>query len=175
MAALQQVLWQYLPKFAHDREVWLLTYQESHWQVLLQDATASSRRPTELFEALAARTCSLEAPPQGHDNGISTEEDVCFPMTVAGGTPVGVLGVRNIPELSPEERKALGAAAALTAIAVRNVQLLLASREHSMRDGLTGWFNRAHAMEALEVELRRAERGRSPVSVVMFDVDHSNW
>ena len=170
--ALQQVLWQYLPKFAHDREVWLLTYQENHWHVLLQDATASSRRPTEVFEALAAQTCSLEGPAHGHENGISAENDVCFPMTVAGGTPVGVLGIRNAPELSPEERKALGAAAALTAIAVRNVQLLLASREHSMRDGLTGWFNRAYALEALELELRRAKRARSPVSVVMFDVDH---
>ena len=172
VAALQQVLWQYLPKFARDREVWLLRYQESHWQVLLQDATASRPRPTEVLEALAAQTCSHDAPVEGEENGISTKDDVCFPMMVAGGTPVGVLGIRNSPELSPEERKALGAAAALTAIAVRNVQLLLASREHSMRDGLTGWFNRAHALEALELELRRAKRARSPVSVVMFDVDH---
>jgi diguanylate cyclase (GGDEF)-like protein len=170
--ALQQVLWQYLPKFANDREVWLLTYQENHWQILLQDATVSRRRSADVFEALAARTCSLEALAHGHENGISTEDDVCFPMTVAGSTPVGVLGIRNIPELAPEERKALGAAAALTAIAVRNVQLLLASREHSMRDGLTGWFNRAYALEALEAELRRAKRVRAPVSVVMFDVDH---
>ena len=170
--ALQQVLWQYLPKFAHEREVWLLTYQENQWQVLLQDATAPKRRSTEMFEALAARTCSLEARADGYENGISTEEDICFPMMVGGGTPVGVLGIRSVPALSPEQRKALGAAAALTAIAVRNVQLLLASREHSMRDGLTGWFNRAYALEALEGELRRAKRAGCPVSVVMFDVDH---
>lgn len=140
--------------------------------MLLQDATAPNPRSTDTFEALAARTCSLEALSRGHESGISTEDDVCFPMTVAGGTPVGVLGIRNAPALSSEDRKALGAAAALTAIAVRNVQLLLASREHSMRDGLTGWFNRAYALEAIEVELRRAKRGRSPVSIVMFDVDH---
>ena len=45
-------------------------------------------------------------------------------------------------------------------------------REHGLRDGLTGCFNRAHAIETLQVELRRAQRAQSPVSVVMLDLDH---
>jgi diguanylate cyclase (GGDEF)-like protein len=56
-------------------------------------------------------------------------------------------------------------------IAVRNVQLMSKSREESVRDGLTRWFNRRHGMELLQNELRRAARsGRHP-SVLMFDLD----
>ncbi|MDX6673719.1 MAG: hypothetical protein QOH11_1137, partial [Solirubrobacteraceae bacterium] len=39
-------------------------------------------------------------------------------------------------------------------------------------DGLTGCFNRTHGIEMTETELRRARRARTPVSVIMFDLDH---
>jgi diguanylate cyclase (GGDEF)-like protein len=40
-----------------------------------------------------------------------------------------------------------------------------------VRDGLTGCFNRAHAVETLNMELQRARRAGRPLSVVMFDMD----
>ena len=36
---------------------------------------------------------------------------------------------------------------------------------------MTGCFNRAHAIETLKAELRRAQRGRTPLSMIMFDID----
>jgi diguanylate cyclase (GGDEF)-like protein len=53
---------------------------------------------------------------------------------------------------------------------------LLAARE-SLRyaasyDHLTGLMNRKEVMEALERELARAKRDRSPVTIAMIDVDH---
>jgi two-component system, cell cycle response regulator len=55
-------------------------------------------------------------------------------------------------------------------------QQLVAAREalrtQAIRDPLTGLFNRRYMGEALERELRRAEHGGQPVSLVMLDVDH---
>ena len=45
-------------------------------------------------------------------------------------------------------------------------------RENSLRDGLTGCFNRTHAIEVIDTELRRARRSQAPVSLIMFDIDH---
>jgi diguanylate cyclase (GGDEF)-like protein len=43
--------------------------------------------------------------------------------------------------------------------------------ENSRQDALTGCFNRTHALETLEGELRRARRSRTPFSLLMFDLD----
>ncbi len=43
--------------------------------------------------------------------------------------------------------------------------------ELSVRDGLTGLFNRRHFDGALETELRRAARDKKPISLLMIDVD----
>jgi diguanylate cyclase (GGDEF)-like protein len=59
----------------------------------------------------------------------------------------------------------------LLAIATRNVQLLTQTRESSVRDQLTGCFNRAYAIESLGSELQRSRRTGRPLSVMMFDVD----
>src|SRR5262249_8889448 len=67
--------------------------------------------------------------------------------------------------------RGLGAAVSLLAIAIRNVQLLTQTRESSVRDQLTGCFNRAYAIESLGSELQRSRRTGRPLSVMMFDVD----
>jgi diguanylate cyclase (GGDEF)-like protein/PAS domain S-box-containing protein len=45
-------------------------------------------------------------------------------------------------------------------------------QEQAIRDGLTGLYNRRFVEEACTRELARAEREGSPVSLVMFDLDH---
>jgi len=45
-------------------------------------------------------------------------------------------------------------------------------QEQATRDPLTGLHNRRYLAEELDRELSRAGRGRLPVSVIMFDVDH---
>ncbi|HEY6617677.1 MAG TPA: GGDEF domain-containing protein, partial [Vicinamibacterales bacterium] len=39
-------------------------------------------------------------------------------------------------------------------------------------DGLTGCFNRAHALEVLDAEIRRARRSKLPLSLIIFDLDN---
>jgi diguanylate cyclase (GGDEF)-like protein len=42
----------------------------------------------------------------------------------------------------------------------------------AMRDGLTGLYNRAHALKLLQAELERAERSGRAFSVALIDLDH---
>jgi diguanylate cyclase (GGDEF)-like protein len=58
------------------------------------------------------------------------------------------------------------------AMRLSNMQLFLEARELSLRDGLTGCFNRGHALHTLGAELRRVRRTATPLSIVMFDIDH---
>ena len=62
-------------------------------------------------------------------------------------------------------------AATLLGISLRNADLFREVRDNSVRDGLTGCFNRTHAMRIIDTELRRARRSRMPVSLIMFDID----
>jgi diguanylate cyclase (GGDEF)-like protein len=120
---------------------------------------------------LAARTLAPETLAEARLAGALEGDTLCFPM-LAGGVAVAVLGVRPGATLTAEQRRSLGAAAALIAIAVRNVQLFLETREQSLRDDLTGCFNRGHGLDTLDRELRRSRRLRQPLSIVMFDIDH---
>jgi diguanylate cyclase (GGDEF)-like protein len=45
-------------------------------------------------------------------------------------------------------------------------------RNQSVRDPLTGLFNRRYMEESFERELARAARGRASLGVIMMDIDH---
>jgi len=97
---------------------------------------------------------------------------VCVPLA-AGGHTVGMLGVpESAGPFGEDRQRLLATAATLLAIAVRNAQLFQEVRENSVRDALTGCFNRVHALEVIDTELRRARRSQQPVSLIMFDLDH---
>jgi diguanylate cyclase (GGDEF)-like protein len=167
---LQQALWRFLPAFAVERKFWVLTRRPDRWEAFLQDTTATGRRPLEELEAIAERVLSPQAIPDARLAGIVEGDVLCFPM-VAAGVPVSVLGIVGGGTMTSDQRRALGAATGLIAIALRNVQLFLETREHSLRDGLTNCFNRGHGLETLDGELRRARRSREPLSILMFDID----
>jgi diguanylate cyclase (GGDEF)-like protein len=168
-AAARQVFWRFMPVFAGHRELWMLTRGEEGWESLVHDATAVSARNAELIETIASSALLKMAAAPATD-GVIVETDLCFPL-VTGDKTVGVVGVQNIPELSLASRETLATAAALMAIAIRHGQLLAQCRESGIRDGLTGCFNRAYAIEALGAELRRSKRTLRPVSALLFDID----
>jgi diguanylate cyclase (GGDEF)-like protein len=170
IAALQQALWRHMPAFSHERECWLLSRRADRWEALLQDTTATDKRTVEELEVAAQHALSPAGLAAARLGGVVVDDSLCFPM-LAGGTAVAVLGVRHGGTLTTDQRRAMGAAAALIAIAVRNVQLFLETREQSLRDSLTGCFNRGHGLETLDRELRRSRRLRQPLSIVMFDID----
>ena len=163
---LHEAFSRFLPKFTSDRPAWLLICHHGCWDVLVRGI---DDHPTVGdLESVAERALAAQA--TGGDT-VRLDGLACFPMLV-GGRPVGMILVRETPVLSSQDCRALEAAAALGAISVRNTQTLIETRENSLRDSLTGCFNRAHALETLKAELRRAQRGRTPLSVIMFDVDN---
>lgn len=58
------------------------------------------------------------------------------------------------------------------ALALANLRLRETLRSQSVRDPLTGLFNRRYMEETLEREIRRSERSGRPLSVMMLDLDH---
>jgi diguanylate cyclase (GGDEF)-like protein len=103
---------------------------------------------------------------------------LCVPMA-AQGEALGILhlasprGGIGAPTGPAEERTRLAVTVAEhLALAVANLRLRESLRAQSIRDPLTGLFNRRYMEETLERELRRAERERHPVGILVLDVDH---
>lgn len=161
--SIRAVLNAHMPLLAPGRGAWVMTRTRAgHWET--QAAVGESRTGER---ERAARMALGEADPVVG----STPSEVCFPMIIAG-TPEGVLGVAPEPPLTDHQRSVLSAAAALLAVSLKNSELFREVRENSVRDGLTSCFNRTHALEVLDAELRRARRSKLPLSVVMFDLDN---
>ncbi|HLG55727.1 MAG TPA: GGDEF domain-containing protein [Vicinamibacterales bacterium] len=161
--SIRAVLNAHIPLLAPGRGAWVMTRTRTgHWeaQAAVGEAAAGER------ERAARRALGEADPVVG-----PTPVEVCFPMIIAG-TPEGVLGVAPEPPLTDHQRSVLSAAAALLAVSLKNSELFREVRENSVRDGLTGCFNRTHALEVLDAELRRARRSRLPLSLVMFDLDN---
>ena len=57
-------------------------------------------------------------------------------------------------------------------LAIANVKLRDQLRDQSIRDALTGMFNRRYMLETCRREFSRAARGGLPVSILSIDVDH---
>jgi diguanylate cyclase (GGDEF)-like protein len=169
--SLQQALWRHLPAFAQEHECWMLVRTGSRWDSFLLDTSRSSVESLEEIEAMADRAHAHEPPPSGRHEGFTDGTTLCFPL-LAGGAAVGVLGIQNGSNFTLAERRVLGAAAAVVAIAVRNVQLLTSTQEASLRDALTGCYTRAHGIDSIDRALGLARRSGRPLSVVMFDIDH---
>jgi diguanylate cyclase (GGDEF)-like protein len=169
--ALQQALRRFLPGFVDEREFWMLTRRPDRWEVFLQETVGSRTRPLEELETIADQALS-RAPIAGAPvAGVLDGDLLCLPM-VAAGVAVGVFAIYGGDTLTSDQRTALGAATGLVAVAVRNVQLLVETREHSLRDALTSCFTRSHGLDTLDSELRRSQRSRQPLSILMFDIDH---
>ena len=169
--AIRDVVIQYLPKLAASDEAWVMTRFEGDWRALAGTARHGRLEVEELCRPIAdeALRRTRVAPQQ---EPVSTGGHLCLPMT-AGGVAVGVLAVPEAAAPFSEGRvRVLAAAATLLGISLRNAGLFREVRENSLRDALTGCFNRAHAAEAIETELRRSRRSQAPVSLIMFDLDH---
>ncbi|MFQ5580260.1 MAG: diguanylate cyclase [Nitrospiria bacterium] len=88
--------------------------------------------------------------------------------------PVGILYVDDfkVRDFSPslmESMKVLGTQAV---IAIQKQQVFEKIKSLSIRDPLTGVYNRRYLNETLVAELGKAARLKTPLSVLMIDIDH---
>jgi diguanylate cyclase (GGDEF)-like protein len=99
---------------------------------------------------------------------------LCVPL-VAHGEALGVLylvpGDGTSGTLSEAKQRLADTIAEPLALALANLKLRQTLRNQSIRDPLTGLFNRRYLEETLERELRRAERTRHSVGVIALDID----
>jgi diguanylate cyclase (GGDEF)-like protein len=91
------------------------------------------------------------------------------PLVVDGKT-VGMLGL-GAPSQAGVAAKFRECATTMLASTAQNLIAIDTLRQVSARDALTGCFTRAHAMEVLEGNMRRATRSSLEVSILMIDLD----
>ncbi len=108
--------------------------------------------------------------------------DYCCIPILAHGETVGLLhlefapdtthGIKCVHTAFAEERRLGLAAAEHISLAIANVKLREQLRDQSIRDVLTGLFNRRYMLETCRREFQRAARAGHSVSVLSIDVDH---
>jgi len=95
----------------------------------------------------------------------------CIPLSTQGDK-LGWLYLSS-PGFGPMPKlKVAVAAADHLAFALANLKLRQSLRDLSVRDPLTGLFNRRYLSESLGRELGRCARRKLPLSVLAFDLDH---
>jgi diguanylate cyclase (GGDEF)-like protein len=102
-------------------------------------------------------------PPKGY---------LCVPM-MAQSEALGILYLAQPTHarLTEAKQRLAVAMAEHIAMALSNLKLHETLRSQSIRDPLTGLFNRRFMEESLELELRRALRNQRPLGVIMLDLD----
>lgn len=95
----------------------------------------------------------------------------CFPL-IGNGELLGALHLVSKTRLSANIRERLGVLGEQIALAVANLRLREKLRNQSIRDPLTGLFNRRYAEETLQRELIRCERHQTSLCIALLDVDH---
>jgi diguanylate cyclase (GGDEF)-like protein/PAS domain S-box-containing protein len=99
---------------------------------------------------------------------------LCVPM-MAQGAALGVLHIvlGSSDQERWENRQALGARVGEhLGLALAKLKLQESLHHMSVRDPLTGLFNRRYMEESLARELRGAERQGKPLGIIMVDIDH---
>jgi diguanylate cyclase (GGDEF)-like protein len=98
---------------------------------------------------------------------------ICVPM-MAQGEALGMLNLQggaSQPRLTESKQRLVVNVSEHIALALANLKLRETLRSQSIRDPLTGLFNRRYMEESLERELHRALRKHSPVGIIMLDID----
>lgn len=152
-------------------------------------APLASKTDFQLDECWALRQARLHAVGETRAGPFCQHLDRPFPLgylcvpIMAESETLGLLYVqsgRHAPtravrptDLSDSSTQRMAQAMAQhIALAIANLKLRAVLRAQAIRDPLTGLFNRRYLSELLELELRRAQRSRYSVGVVMLDIDH---
>jgi diguanylate cyclase (GGDEF)-like protein/PAS domain S-box-containing protein len=135
-----------------------------------QECWALRRGRTHLVEdANAGMLCRhiKHPPPDGY---------ICIPM-MAQSEALGVLHLMQpdgMKMTDTKQRLAITMSEHI-AMALSNLRLHETLRSQSIRDPLTGLFNRRFMEESLELEIRRASRNQRPLGMIMIDLDHFKY
>jgi diguanylate cyclase (GGDEF)-like protein len=136
-------------------------------QLRLTQAGGWGRARAPLAPELPAHAARQPGESQPHE----FERVMRLPL-VAQGETLGVLVIESDRAGDREQRRVLRALAEQLALSLANLQMQESLRALSLRDPLTGLFNRRFLDESMERELARAARRVQPLSLIVIDVDH---
>jgi diguanylate cyclase (GGDEF)-like protein len=171
LGAIRDVVLQHLATLTGTTEAQVVIHRDDgQWQMFVDFAQRDGREVPEALQALAEREAATFSRASG-GQPVEAAGVLWWPMA-AGGDLIGFLGVPEAHgrKLGPRDR-VQATAATLLAISLRTARLFGQVKESSLKDGLTGCFNRTHGLEVIDIELRRARRSRQPLSLIMFDID----
>ena len=99
---------------------------------------------------------------------------LCTPILAQGET-LGIVHFQatdQVPELDASELSFKTTFAGQVGLSIANIKLREALRTQSIKDALTGLYNRRYLEEMLEREVRRAARSEQSLGIIMIDLDH---
>jgi diguanylate cyclase (GGDEF)-like protein/PAS domain S-box-containing protein len=111
--------------------------------------------------------------PCAHAAGVKNTY-LCVPILAQGET-LGILHFQatdEAPHLEASQLSFKTTFAGQLGLSIANIRLREALRTQSVRDALTGLYNRRYLEEILEREVRRAARASQSLGVLMIDLDH---
>jgi diguanylate cyclase (GGDEF)-like protein/PAS domain S-box-containing protein len=111
--------------------------------------------------------------PCAHASGVKNTY-LCIPI-LAQGEALGILHLQateEAPTLADSELSFKTTFAGQVGLSIANIRLREALRNQSIKDPLTGLYNRRYLEEMLEREIRRAVRAEQPLGILMLDLDH---
>jgi len=111
--------------------------------------------------------------PCAHAAGVKNTY-LCVPI-LAQGEALGILHFQVIdedPALVDSELSLKTTFAGQVGLSVANIRLREALRTQSIKDPLTGLYNRRYLEETIEREIRRAVRAEQGLGVLILDLDH---
>lgn len=158
--ALRVEAWRQIPPLLKGRQCWCAIATPEGWRWLIE--------PAERADALLDVSPSFL---QLAESGERRHNQWFIAPLHSSGRSLGILVVEETTPLAPMETSRIQTLATVLATALKNVQLFAEMQASSASDALTGCFNRAHAFRTLEHELRRSRRTKSPLAVLMLDVD----
>jgi diguanylate cyclase (GGDEF)-like protein len=123
-------------------------------------------QPHPDFGEVAAPAC-----PHLVHAGVTAGHTLCLPLS-AQGQALGVLSLVADDALDSSMRELLLTIGDQLSLAIANLRLQQSLREQSIRDPLTGLFNRRYLEASLPRELTRAERRKGHFALLMLDLDH---
>jgi diguanylate cyclase (GGDEF)-like protein/PAS domain S-box-containing protein len=111
--------------------------------------------------------------PCAHAAGVKNTY-LCIPI-LAQGEALGILHFQatdEAPTLANAELSLKTTFAGQVGLSVANIRLREALRTQSIKDPLTGLYNRRFLTETLDREIRRAVRAEQSLGILMLDLDH---
>jgi diguanylate cyclase (GGDEF)-like protein/PAS domain S-box-containing protein len=111
--------------------------------------------------------------PCAHAAGVKNTY-LCIPILAQGET-LGILHLQataEVPHLESTDLSIKTTFAGQVGLSIANIRLREALRTQSVRDALTGLYNRRYLEEVLEREVRRAARSAQSLGILMIDLDH---